>query len=126
VKKLLREQFGADVNLNFYMKGKNRIYAFGNCNFEVDDVHRGIYFGTLESDGLRLSIEGSFLVGKEARKGVLEVDDEDAVRWLSGEDIAAKVRGYWIVKWGNYFLGCGKGNGLRLRNYVPKDRRVIH
>ncbi len=106
------------------MGGKNRIYAFRQCNLELDKKREGIYFGTLEKDGLRLSIEGSFLVGKYAKKNVLEVDESTAMKWLSGEDIAAEVEGYWIVKWGEYFLGCGKGNGKVLRNYVPKDRRV--
>lgn len=121
---MLLKQFGAEIDLEFYMGGKNRIYALKDCKIEVGEVHRGIYFGTLEKDGLRLSIEGSFIVGKVAEKGVLEIDEEKAIRWLKGEDIECSVRGYWIVKWGEYFLGCGKGNGKILRNYVPKDRRL--
>lgn len=84
----------------------------------------GIYFGKIERDGIRLSIEGSFIVGKVAKKGVIELAEEDAIRWMSGEDIEAKVKGYCILKWGQYYLGCGKGNGKVVKNYVPKDRRL--
>ncbi len=120
----MKKQFGADVDLRFYAGGKNRIYAYKDCEIEVEEKRRGIYFGTLEKDGLRLSIEGSFIVGKLAKKNVLEVDDEEAFEWLRGRDLEKKVVGYWIVKWGEYYIGCGKGNGKVLRNYVPKDRRL--
>lgn len=121
---MLKEQFGVELNLRFYSGRKGRVYAYKGCEFDSIAKHRGIYFGTLERDGLRLSIEGSFIVGKAARKNVLQLDDEKAMRWLAGEDVEAEVKGYWIVKWRNYFLGCGKGNGRFLRNFVPKDRRL--
>ncbi|MEM0353055.1 MAG: hypothetical protein QXM15_01000 [Archaeoglobaceae archaeon] len=28
------------------------------------------------------------------------------------------------MKWRDYFLGCGKGNGKKILNFVPKDRRL--
>jgi len=124
---MLKEQFGVDVEgVRFYVGGKGRVYAYKECEFDEIAKHKGIYFGTLERDGLRLSIEGSFIVGKLARKNVIELDDESAVRWLAGEDVEVSVRGYWILKWRgrDYFLGCGRGNGAVLRNFVPKDRRL--
>lgn len=103
----------------------NRIYAFKGCDLRLDFERIGLYFGTLEKDGLRLSIEGSFIVGKLAKKNVLELKDDDAIRWLKGEDVEVdEVDGYWIVKWGRYFLGCGKVSKGILKNYVPKDRRI--
>ncbi len=123
--RLLREQFGVELgDLKFYSGRKGRVYAYKECEFDNIAKQRGIYFGTLEKDGLRLSIEGSFIVGRAARKNVLQLDDDRAMRWLTGEDVEAEVKGYWIVKWRNYFLGCGKGNGKVLRNFVPKDRRL--
>jgi NOL1/NOP2/fmu family ribosome biogenesis protein len=126
---LIKEQFGVDLEeleLKFYIGGKGRVYAYRECEFDDIAKHKGIYFGTLERDGLRLSIEGSFIVGKLARKNVIELDDLLALKWLSGEDIETNVYGYHIVKWKgkDYFLGCGKGNGRILRNFVPKDRRI--
>ncbi len=124
---MLRDQFGVEISelgLRFYLGGKNRVYAYRECSIDVTAKREGIYFGTIEGDGLRLSIEGSFIVGRVAKKGVLEVDDDKALRWLRGESIEASVEGYWILKWGEYYIGCGKGDGRRLHNYVPKDRRI--
>ncbi len=127
MRKLLKEQFDAELreDIRFYLGGKNRVYAYKSCEFDEIASHKGIYFGTIERDGLRLSIEGSFIVGKIAKKNVVELDSESFGRWMSGGDIEASVKGYYIVKCGNYFAGCGKGNGRVLRNFVPKDRRVV-
>ncbi len=130
IAELLEKQFGISredfykLELEFEERGKRRIYAFRKCDVGVPEYHYGLYFGTLERDGIRLSIEGSDIVGRIAKRGVLEVDDEKAMKWLRGEDIEVNVKGYAIVKWGSYFLGCGKGNGRILRNYVPKERRL--
>lgn len=112
------------MELEFSLSGKGRIYAHKKCDFPLRSKSPGLYFGKIERDGLRLSIEGSFIVGKVAKKGVLELDEEKAIKWLSGEDIEGSYTGYCILKWGEYFLGCGKGDGKKIRNYVPKDRRL--
>jgi len=118
-----REEF-LGLNLEFEERGKRRVYAFKKCPLEVPTYHYGLYFGTLEESGIRLSIEGSFLVGKLAKRNVVELDDEMAKRWMSGGDLELPVRGYVILKWRNFFLGCGKGNGKVVKNYVPKERRI--
>ncbi len=130
IAEFLERQFGVDrseflkLNLEFEERGKRRVYAFKKCRIEVPEYHYGLYFGTLEENGIRLSIEGSFIVGRIARKNVIELDDEKARKWMSGKDIEATVRGYVILKWKNFFLGCGKGNGKFVKNYVPKERRI--
>ncbi len=130
IAEMLERQFGIDISeflkldLEFEERGKRRVYAFKRCQIEVPDYHYGIYFGTLEKNGIRLSIEGSYIVGKLAKRNVIELDDERARRWMKGEDIEDKAKGYVILKWKNFFLGCGKGNGKVIRNYVPKERRA--
>jgi len=130
ITEFLEKQFGVDksdflnLNLEFEERGKHRVYAFKKCQIEVPEYHYGLYFGTLEKNGIRLSIEGSFIVGKLAKKNVIELDDEDARRWMRGEDLKLPVKGYVILKWKNFFLGCGKGNGKIVKNYVPKERRI--
>ncbi len=124
----LKKQFeipkSAILNLNFEERGKRRVYAFKKCNLDVPTHHYGIYFGTLDDRGFRLSIEGCFLVGKYAKKNVYEVDDEKAKIWMSGGDIECNLKGYVIVKWRKFYLGCGKSNGKILRNFVPKNRKI--
>ncbi|MEM1671436.1 MAG: hypothetical protein QXU31_01575 [Archaeoglobaceae archaeon] len=124
VKKLLKEQFDAEVDLKFIISGKRRVYAYKDFDCPLRGKSRGIYFGKIEKQGLRLSIEGSFIVGRVAKKGIVELNEEQALKWLSGEDIEAKFEGFCILKWGQYFLGSGKGNGKIIKNYVPKDRRL--
>uniref|UniRef100_A0A7J2TJI8 rRNA small subunit methyltransferase F RNA-binding PUA-like domain-containing protein n=1 Tax=Archaeoglobus fulgidus TaxID=2234 RepID=A0A7J2TJI8_ARCFL len=124
VRELLREQFGVDLDLEFIIKGKRRVFVSKKCDIELKSLHDGIYFGKIEKDGLRLSIEGSFIVGRLARKGVVEVNEEQAMKWLKGEELEIPYKGYCIIKWGEYFLGCGKGNGKKILNFVPKDRRM--
>lgn len=127
MRKLLKEQFDTELpeDIRFYLGGKNRVYAYKSCEFDEIASYKGIYFGTIERDGLRLSIEGSFIVGKVAKRNVVDLDAESFMKWMSGDDVEASVEGYHIVKYGNYFAGCGKGNGRVLRNFVPKDRRVV-
>ncbi len=130
IARFLERQFGIrkdeflSLNLEFERRGKNRVYAFKLCPISVPIHHHGLYFGTLEKEGFRLSIEGCFLVGRFARKNVFEVNDEEARIWMCGNDLECKLRGYVIVKWRNFFLGCGKANGKILRNFVPKNRRL--
>ncbi len=126
----LEKQFGVDrsefvkLGLDFVERGKRRVYAFKECPLNVPTYHYGLYFGTLEENGIRLSIEGSFIVGRLAKRNVIELDDENAKMWMSGRDLELPIRGYVILKWRNFFLGCGKGNGKIVKNYVPKERRI--
>ncbi|MCS7129810.1 MAG: hypothetical protein NZ872_00135 [Archaeoglobaceae archaeon] len=124
IKALIREQFGAEVELCFYVGGRGKVYAYKECEFSIRGKNKGIYFGKIEKDGLRLSIEGSFIVGRFAKKGVLEIHEREAIDWLNGKDLKSDYKGYCILRWGEYFLGCGKGNGKVIKNYVPKDRRL--
>ncbi len=134
---MLKEQFGIEeIDLNFKEMGKGRIYAYTNCEleFKVRKVSQGIYFGTIEKDGLRLSIEGAFLVGPKAKKNVVEINKHEAERWMMGEDLERDLEGenleakdskYVILKSGSYFLGCGRVKGSKIINFVPKNRRIL-
>ncbi|RLI83600.1 hypothetical protein DRP07_03165 [Archaeoglobales archaeon] len=140
IKNMLKEQFGVErINLSFREMGKKRIYAYRDCelDFNVRKVSQGIYFGTIEKDGLRLSIEGSFLVGPKAKKNVVEVSRYRAERWMMGENLEMDQKDnleakddkkdgkYVILKSGSYFLGCGRVKGDRIINFVPKNRRIL-
>lgn len=131
IERMLKGQFGVEMeDLNFKEMGKKRIYAYTNCEkLKLRRVSQGIYFGTIERDGLRLSIEGSFLVGPRARKNVVEVGREEAEEWMGGSDLVLdELKGtgrYVIIKSGPYFLGCGKVKENRIINFVPKNRRVL-
>lgn len=129
VKRLLIENYGHAPGLIYEIRGRyHKVYAWKPCSFEIRGPDRdGVYFGRVESDGIRLSIEGSFLVGPKATKNVVELDDERAKRYLAGESVEIEnkeLHGWVIVKWCSYYLGSAKAKEGRLINYVPKERRL--
>ncbi|NJE76031.1 hypothetical protein [Thermococcus sp. ES12] len=129
VKRLLMESYGYAPELMYEIRGRyHKVYAWKPCSFEIRGPDRqGVYFGRVESDGIRLSIEGSFLVGPKATKNVVELDDERAKRYLAGESVEINdkdLHGWVIVRWRSYYLGSAKAKEGRLINYVPKERRL--
>jgi len=95
---------------------------------KVDSM--GVYFATLARDGIRLSIEGSQMIGPIATKNVLEIDDETTRLWLKGNDLEPKeipngISGFILLKNKKDFLGCGKIKGQQVLSFVPKNRRIL-
>ncbi|RUM34254.1 MAG: hypothetical protein DSY33_02490 [Archaeoglobus sp.] len=131
----LKEQFGIDEpELRFYEGGKGKIYTY---KYKLPEflkkylVQSGIYFGRIEKDGVRLSIDGSSLVGKKADACRVELNDVEAINWMSGRDIKKDSKTkccYILLKWRSFFVGCGKlfreNEELKIKNFVPKNRRV--
>lgn len=142
---LLKQQYKADFRkkaseLVVLLSSKNKIYLLSRDFGMVDDKKlridsAGLYFGEImKNEELRLSIEGSQLIGPIAKKNVVVLDDEETRLWLKGNDIEKelKAKGFVILKnrnreTGKYdFLGSGKyrEEEKKILNYVPKARRV--
>lgn len=142
---MLKEQYGYDINKNnldyiFLMNKDNRIYVvsknLGDIDFEklrLDMI--GIYFGEVYKKELRLSIEGAQIIGKDATKNIIELDHNQMIKWIMGEDIEFENCGkdfvivrYKEIKTEKYdILGCGKYHSAsgKLINYVSKSRKLI-
>ena len=82
----------------------------------------GLYFGEIESSGIRLSISGSQLVGDRAKKNLFETDKKED--WLNGENLECdkNLKGWFIVKSKKDFMGCGYCKEGKLLNFIPKKR----
>lgn len=130
----VNDQWGADISSFldrfFFLRRKDDINVISrdvaSFDFSALRVNRvGLYFCE-EYRGIRLSIEGSQLVGPLATKNVLEIDDSQLQLWLKGEDVflEADVEGMVLVKHGQDFVGCGKYSEGKLFNFVPKTRRL--
>ena len=129
---MLADQWGFSGTLEYaFLKSpKDNLYMVSRdiakidwTKFRINSV--GIYFGELKR-GLRLSIEGSQLVGPKSSKNVHELNSEEAMKWLKGHEIAtkSKAEGYQILRSGKDFLGCGTIKDGNMLNFVPKIRRL--
>ncbi|MBC8494835.1 hypothetical protein H8D36_01645 [archaeon] len=133
IRKLLKEEFGFEETLEyvFLINNKQRVYII-NRDIERVDLETlridamGLYFGTLEGGGLRLSIEGSQIIGPKANKNILEINDKQFELWLKGVDfeIETTLLGFVLVKYEKEFVGCGRIKNDVLMNFVPKARRL--
>jgi NOL1/NOP2/fmu family ribosome biogenesis protein len=134
--KQLNEQFGIrEVDGQLAKFGKERIVLFSGDAIEkeiimIDELARiegvGLYIAKEQPDGIRLSIEGSQLIGKQATKNVFEMNEKQAEQWMLGQEILTPLRerGFTIMKFKDDFLGTGKASEGRITNFVPKARRL--
>ena len=131
---LIEKQWGAKLKLDygFLKNNKNRIFVVNKDISKIDFSKLrlnsvGMYFCEIDSRGIRLSIEGSQIVGPKAAKNIVELDEEETKKWLKGEDLEKECKGcsgFVILKNNKDFLGNGKYANGKLLNYVGKSRRV--
>jgi len=93
----------------------------------------GLYIGKIEINGIRLSMEGSQLVGPHSDKHVLEIDEEHLEPWVKGEDFTLSEKeqkrindeeGFFIIKFDNDYIGCAQIKKGNVRSLVSKERRL--
>ncbi len=86
----------------------------------------GLYVAEIKEEVIRLSIEGSQLIGPLAKKNVVDISDSEVGTWLMGEDLERQVegRGFIIIRHDGDFLGCGRAVKGKILNFVGKNRRV--
>ena len=133
--KVIEEQWGCRPKFLeesvFLLSSKENLYLV-NRDIERIDMQRlrvdsvGLYIGEYKTNSLRLSIEGSQLIGPHAKTNIFELDKAMLEKWLKGFDIAIEQEntGFLIMKYKNDFVGCGKIKNGSLLNFVPKIRRI--
>ena len=132
--KLIEKQWGAKVRIDYgFLKNiKGRIFVISKDIAKIDTSKlrlnsAGMYFCETDSKGIRLSIEGSQIIGAKAAKNVVELNDDEARKWFKGEDLEKECKdcsGFLIIKHKNDFFGTGKYSNGKIMNYVGKTRRV--
>ncbi|RJQ19338.1 hypothetical protein C4580_05370 [Candidatus Woesearchaeota archaeon] len=114
------------------VKGKEKIYLISRGidgvplnKLRINNI--GLYIAEVKDEQVRLSIEGSRLVGEVATKNVIEFTRDEAKAWLRGEDMprGEEFQGFSIIKCGDDFLGTCKWKEGRILNFVPKARRLV-
>ncbi|MFA5141343.1 MAG: hypothetical protein WC471_00015 [Candidatus Woesearchaeota archaeon] len=115
-------------------------YQFLKCNDKLHIVSRdirnidlgklrinsiGLYVAELKNNQVRLTVEGSQLIGPYATKNVVDLPKDQLKLWLRGEEVPCNEGdGFVIVKHNNDYFGCGKIKEGRIINYLPKTRRL--
>ena len=131
----IKEQWNADFKpeLVFFINEKQKLYAVHKDIAKIDLSGArintvGMYFGEQKKGELRLSIEGSQLIGPIAKKNVVELDEKERIAWLRGEDLHKEGdwSGFVIIKHDTDYMSTGKyTSDKRILNFVPKARRLI-
>lgn len=128
---IIEQQYGARWNLDgvLLMNNQNRLFlatreaASHNIKARIDRI--GLYIGEVRFGEIRLSIEGSQIIGRIAKKNVVELSDDEIREWLKGNSIEKDLeRSFYIISHKGDYLGCGKCVNGKILNYVPKERRV--
>jgi NOL1/NOP2/fmu family ribosome biogenesis protein len=123
--------FGGELDYEFLMNEKNKIFIVTKDikKINIEDIRIntiGLYIGELHGDEIRLSIEGSQMIGPQAKNNIIEISDKDAVNWMKGQELHSDYPStkFVIIKHNDDFLGCGKIKEKRVLNYIPKTRRI--
>jgi NOL1/NOP2/fmu family ribosome biogenesis protein len=142
IQSLLRKQFGGKITIPGMLvkRGAERIFLFQGSLDEkqirnLEDwtqIERvGLYFAKIFQDKqgkehIRLSIEGSQILGNQITENIFELDDELAQKWMQGEELNIKTgkKGFLLMKHKNDFLGTGKASEEKIGNFIPKSRRL--
>ncbi|MBI4453076.1 hypothetical protein HY636_00360 [Candidatus Woesearchaeota archaeon] len=126
--KILETQYGLKkvyeekLNYVFMINGDNRINiidpSISNINLDVLHISSlGLYFGELKENEnnkgseMRLSIEGSQIIGPFATKNVVEISEGLMRLWIRGYDIEIKV---------NDNLKSERKNEIEMKDYNKK------
>ncbi|MEM2032257.1 MAG: hypothetical protein QW210_02880 [Candidatus Woesearchaeota archaeon] len=111
-----------------FITNQDKIYLVSKAieNIDIDKIkirNIGLYFGQIMQGTIRLSVEGSQLVGKTAKRNILEANKE-LLEKLKEEKFEISCNdGYYLVKFRDHFLGCIYVKNNQAYNYIPKARR---
>jgi len=131
--KEIEDSWGAKIDFEaVMMTGSSKYWLLtkevGNVNKDKMRIESmGNYFARRDKNNqIRLSIEGSQVIGPISKKNVAEISDKDLHLWLRGQNIDIKTgfNGYVILKHGKDYVGCGKAYEKGVLNHVPKERRI--
>ncbi len=138
INKRLIEQWGCELDkeMVFLMSNKNKLYIADQdiAKIDTEDMrvdNLGLYVATVDEKGVRLSIEGTQILGPKARKNIVDVDEAAMREWFRGNDLEKEqieskdASGFVILKHKEDFIGCGKITEKGILNFVPKTRRIL-
>lgn len=139
LRELVENQFGYFLKEDYaYLKGDNDkinivtkdLAKLNLKNLIIDKI--GLYFGEDCGTEIRLSKEGSQLLGQEAHenktplKNVIEFNEEELKQYFQGQDIekdCGEEKRLVLLKYNNDIFGCAKYKEKKILNFMPKQHR---
>jgi len=141
---MVNEQYGCDVSLDYYFIIHERERSIFIVSREVAQIDLealrvnslGSYFCEENDDStvVRLSIEGSQIVGPLATKNTLTLADDEYKLWAKGTELKltpelqerlTHTQGYVLIKnTRGDFYGTARAKNDSLLNFTPKNRRI--
>jgi len=136
--KYLRDRFGISKRIfsdySFIVRGEKIWIAFKNVlekdleglNIEAIGLLFGRYFE--KQKRFKPTTNALQIFGRYATKNIVELDEKEKEMYIRGYDLEKKLNleeGYVIVKFKNDVLGCGLYREGKIKNQIPKARKII-
>lgn len=130
----IKDQFGlGELKLDHvFLKNKENKIFVASKELSRIDLKRlrinsmGLYFCKIEKNWIRLTVEGSQIIGKFAKTNILELNKNQLGEWVTGNNVYVRDFGnsHVLIKHGNDYFGSGLVRDNVLINYFPKTRRL--
>lgn len=137
IEELLKKNYDSEFSLkdfDVFLKKDQKIFIAPK-NLPLDLIEKTIYllhFGNLKrNEKIQLSIEGSQLVGKSAKKNIVVLDEENSSKFAEGLKVSPKMminceeNNFVLVKFKEDFLGSGFLRQGCVEPYISKDRKIL-
>jgi len=136
--KYLRDRFGIQKKIfsdySFIVRGEKIWIAFKDVlekdleglNIEAIGLLFGRYFE--KQKRFKPTTNALQIFGRYATKNIVELDEKEKDMYIKGYDLEKKLNleeGYVIVKFKNDVLGCGLYREGKIKNQIPKARKII-
>jgi len=136
--KYLRDRFGISKRIfsdySFIVRGEKIWIAFKDVlekdleglNIEAIGLLFGRYFE--KQKRFKPTTNALQIFGRYATKNIVELDEKEKDMYIKGYDLEKKLNleeGYVIVKFKNDVLGCGLYREGKIKNQIPKARKII-
>lgn len=138
IQELMERNYGTSPELNdfaIFTSGEDKIWVATKEVFNLKGTLRansmGLYIGKLKrGNKINLSVEGIQLLAKNASKNIVRVDEENMKRFMRGSDISnfeklnCETENFVLVKYKEDFIGVGILEEDKIKNLLPKSKRI--
>ncbi|MEM5834427.1 MAG: hypothetical protein QXQ69_01095 [Candidatus Aenigmatarchaeota archaeon] len=139
LERILEKNYGTKVSLKDFGVAKDKeekiwltskeVLNFDFSKLQVNSL--GFNFGKLKrNEKIHLTIEGSQIVGKNATKNIVILNQENALKFMQGLDVKPEKKinceyhNFVIVKFKDKILGSSLLTEQGIKNMIPKSRRI--